>query len=50
MMDRLVSFTGRVARREFAVVAVWAAVNVVLAIVFTALLHFDDSVAHAVGF
>jgi hypothetical protein len=31
-------------------VAVWAAVNIVLAVVFTVLLNFDDRVARAVGF
>jgi hypothetical protein len=51
MLDRFVGRTAaRLARREVAQVAVWTAVNIVLAVLFSALLHFDDRVARAVGF
>jgi hypothetical protein len=50
VLDRLVSRTARVARAERFQVAVWMAVNIVLAIVFTLMLHVDDGAAHAMGF
>ena len=50
MRARISAFATRVTRRETAQVAVWTAVNIVLAVVFSVLLHFDDRIARAIGF
>jgi hypothetical protein len=50
MLTRLVTRSLGVARGDFVRIAGWTALNLLLGLVFTALLLFDDHLAHAVGF